>query len=98
MGRGVEGMAKRIQVEFDDHSHTQLAELQSKTGKTMACVIRDALGVYSALRELLSENGPEAKLAIINRARHELQELSIPSLSECHVAVVRSQKLGGSDV
>jgi len=91
-GKVTEMANKRINLELDDQAQSTLERLQKATNESMAHVLRDALGVYSALRDLLSENGPEAKLAIINRARHELQELSIPSLSPTTKHVVAGDK------
>lgn len=57
-----------------------LAALQEATGAgSMAEVLRDALGVYNSLRDMLASGG-QKKLALVDRNAGELQELFIPSL------------------
>jgi hypothetical protein len=77
---------KKIQLVLDEEQQTTLDALRDAThAESMAHVLRDALGVYSALHELLRERGPEAQLAVIDRAKQEFQELNVPSLQGKHV-------------
>lgn len=72
---------KKIQLVLDEQALNTLESLRVAThAESMAHVLRDALGVYNSLYELLRENGSGAQLAIIDRARQEMQELSVPSL------------------
>jgi hypothetical protein len=72
---------KKIQLVLDEQAQATLENLVTATrSESMAHVLRDALGVYSSLFDLLQSSGPTAQLAIVDRARQELQELNIPSL------------------
>lgn len=69
---------KKIQLILDEQAQETLAKLVESTGaESMAHVLRDALGVYSSLHEMLT---PSLELALINRSEGVFQELAIPSL------------------
>lgn len=82
-------MAKqRIQILLDEDAQTTLTVLQEATGaRSMAEVLRDALGVYNSLHEMLSE--PGKCLALVNREAGEMQELFIPSLMRSAAPLVK---------
>lgn len=76
---------KKIRLVLDDEAQATLEVLKTAThAESMAHVLRDALGVYSALHEMLRES-PGTQLALVDHVRHELQELNIPSLQGKHV-------------
>lgn len=76
---------KKIQLVLDDDAVKTLSELQAMTGAgTMTEVLRDALGVYSSLRELLSRS-QGGQLAIVDKVAGEFQELTIPSFQRTPV-------------
>lgn len=86
---------KKIQLVLDEQAQATLEGLVEATNaESMAHVLRDALGVYNSLYELLRESGPSAQLAIVDRVRQELQELNIPSLQGKHVVTGAKSALG----
>lgn len=63
-------MSKKLDaaMELNEELMQALNRIREETrAKSMADVLRTALGVYYALHDLLKENGPNATLAIINR-------------------------------
>lgn len=71
---------KKIQLVLDEQAQATLEDLVEATkAESMAHVLRDALGVYSTLHQMLTES-PSSQLALIDRLKQELQELNIPSL------------------
>lgn len=74
---------KKIQLILDEQAQETVEKLFAETGaESIAHVLRDALGVYATLHELLT---PGITLALIDRGKSEFQELNIPSLSRVHV-------------
>ena len=72
---------RKIQLVLDEEAQKVLLELQAASGaESMAAVLRDALGVYYSLREILNSE-PDMTLALINRERSEMQELVIPTIN-----------------
>jgi hypothetical protein len=72
---------KKIQLVLDEEAQTTLEALRHATGAaSMAEVLRDALGVYNSLRDMLAAEGQNRRLALIDRSAGEMQELIIPSL------------------
>lgn len=72
---------KRIQLVLDAEAQKVLEKLQAATGaNSMAEVLRDALGVYDSLHEMLAED-EQNTLAIVDRKRSRMQELHVPSLA-----------------
>jgi len=88
---------KKIQLVLDDEAVKTLSELQAVTGaSTMTEVLRDALGVYSSLRELLSRSSG-TQLAIVDKSIGEFQELTIPSFQRTPVVAGLKSALGVRD-
>lgn len=90
---------KKIQLVLDEEAQATLQALQDSTGAgSMAEVLRDALGVYNSLRDMLTDGGGQKRLALIDRSAGELQELIIPSLLRGTAIVpgARSPMSGGS--
>ena len=72
---------KKVQLVLDVEAQDILEKLKESTGaESQAHVLRNALGVYSALYDLLKKGGPSTHLALVDRSRNEMQQLSIPSL------------------
>jgi hypothetical protein len=85
---------KKIQLVLDEDAQAALEALVKAThAESMAHVLRDALGVYNSLYELLSANGT-AQLALVDKTRHELQELQIPSLRSTHIVAGAKTSIG----
>lgn len=80
-------MSKKIQLALDEEAVSTLELLLQQTGaQSMAEVLRDALGVYSSLRDLLAGNAG-CELALIDRRAGEFQALTIPSFQRSHVVL-----------
>jgi hypothetical protein len=86
---------KKIQLVLDDEAVKTLEDLQAVTGAgSMTEVLRDALGVYSSLRELLTRGDGHHQLAIVDKAAGEFQELTIPSFQKTPVVAGIKGTLG----
>jgi hypothetical protein len=73
---------KKIELVLDDEAMSALAVLQNETtADNLAEVLRDALGVYRSLRDLLGRDG-DKRLAIVDSTFGELRELTIPSFQK----------------
>lgn len=79
-------MSKTIQLVLDDEALSTLTRLQEQTrASSLAEVLRDALGVYNALRDLLVE---DTVLLLNHRSTGEVQPVVIPSLTRPRTQVV----------
>ncbi len=78
---------KKVQLVLDEQAQETLAKLVESTGaESMAHGIRDALGVYAGIHDMLT---PGISLALVDRNKNELQELNVPSLTR--VPVLRGE-------
>lgn len=74
-----EGVKKRVQLVIDEYTVDLLERLRSDTRAASTTeVLRDAIGAYSSLRELLFSK-PGLEIGIIDRSRGEFMPLVIPS-------------------
>jgi hypothetical protein len=87
-GEGVRGSeVKKVQLVLDDEAQDILEKLKESTrAESQAHVLRNALGVYAALYDLLKKGGPNTHLALVDRSRNEMQRLSVPSLEPFSVS------------
>jgi hypothetical protein len=78
----------KVQLVLDDETQDVLEKLKESTSaESQAHVLRNALGVYAALYDLLKKGGPNTHLALVDRSRNEMQRLSVPSLGPFSVSV-----------
>ncbi len=69
---------KTVSLVLDSKAQAVIAALKLATrAESAAHVLRDALGVYNALFEMLTRG---ETLAVVNRAANEMRELTFPSL------------------
>jgi hypothetical protein len=79
---------RKIQLVLDDEAIAILEAVQKATGAgSISEVLRDALGVYSALQKLLAPS-EHLQLALVDRVEGVLQVLQIPSLMRGRGVVV----------
>ncbi len=71
-----------LRLSLDQTAQDVIERLRVETqAETRAAVLRDALGVYNALHEMLRDN-PGQRLVLLNRASGSMRELAIPRLQQ----------------
>ena len=71
----------KIQLNLDAEARKILLDLVARTSaESMAEVLRDALGVYNSLHDMLAKDEGN-RLALVNREAGTMQELNIPTLT-----------------
>lgn len=73
-------MTTEITLRLDAEALATLDALVARTtAKTRGEVLRDALGLYVSLADMLTARDGNA-LAMVNRKENEIQDLTVPSL------------------
>lgn len=87
---------KKIQLVLDEQAQETLAALVESTGaESMAHVLRDALGVYSTLHEMLTAK-TGLVLSIVDHTDNTIQALNIPSMNRARVLAGERRPIGGT--
>jgi hypothetical protein len=90
--QGATAVKRKINIEFDDEALDTLERLREGTNApSVAAVLRDALGVYSSLYDMLPPQSGK-RLALIDRDTGQLQQLHVPSLSREPVLVFETER------
>ena len=81
-----ERKSRRVQVIFDERALEVLAALQKSTGKSMAEVVRDALGFYDWARQQQEEG---RSVAVVDHENNRVREFILPFASGREKAAAR---------
>lgn len=77
----VDKKTQRIQVVFDERALEVLEQLKESTGKSMADVVRDALGFYDWARQQVEAG---KSVAIVDHESNKVREFILPFRPTTH--------------